>query len=404
MREKERPEWEHPEEHSSSAQPGSRPNEYVWRANTSSDQPPVPPVQEAPSRRSMRVQFIDWEKDAFHVSDNNFTYVQGLGFIPDSPMVYEQKAIRRTAGYAGLAMLFYLALSWLLRLPVGWLLSMLGFDFTVTSDGVVHGSAAMQQIFGMIVYILELGIPTAFLYFALQAPHNMRRMLKAPRKSLLFMSLPMAISVSILSGLCLNIIMNLLSFAGFRAALPETAVPKDHTAFILYLIAMTILPAVLEEFFFRGVLMTAFRRFGDTAALFISALLFALAHANLLQSISAFVMGLVLGYFVMRSGSIWTGVLIHFANNLLSVLVPFVTQYLPGRYQTVALLGFYVLIMIIGILCCVLFARRDNGAFTLMNPKSRLTIPNKVGTAMTSVSVAFFAVLILIQYMMLLFI
>ena len=58
------------------------------------------------------------------------------------------------------------------------------------------------------------------------------------------------------------------------------------------------------------------------AAIGISALLFGLLHGSIYQLLPTFILGLVLGYAVWRSGSLYCSILIHILNNgLIATLV-----------------------------------------------------------------------------------
>jgi sodium transport system permease protein len=96
-------------------------------------------------------------------------------------------------------------------------------------------------------------------------------------------------------------------------------------AWLLVLIA--VIPAVCEEFLFRGAILAGLRtRFTVVAAVALNGLLFGLLHAP--QAIFRFLptawLGIVLAWAVWESRSIWIGVLLHFVNNgailLLTVL------------------------------------------------------------------------------------
>lgn len=82
------------------------------------------------------------------------------------------------------------------------------------------------------------------------------------------------------------------------------------------LIAVT--PAVCEELFFRGLVLSGLRRWGPWAAIGVSALLFGLLHSSIYRLLPTFVLGLVLGYTVWRSGSLYCSMLIHGLNNALA--------------------------------------------------------------------------------------
>ena len=74
-----------------------------------------------------------------------------------------------------------------------------------------------------------------------------------------------------------------------------------------------IVPAVFEEFAFRGVVLNKLRKFGDSYAIIMSAVLFGLMHGNLSQIPFAFILGLVIGFIAVKTNSIIPGILIHFS-------------------------------------------------------------------------------------------
>ena len=86
------------------------------------------------------------------------------------------------------------------------------------------------------------------------------------------------------------------------------------------LLALT--PALCEETFFRGLMLSGLRRWGPWAAIGITALLFGVLHGSIYQLLPTFSLGLILGYTVWRSGSLYCSILIHALNNgLIATLV-----------------------------------------------------------------------------------
>ena len=87
-------------------------------------------------------------------------------------------------------------------------------------------------------------------------------------------------------------------------------------------LVLAFTPALCEEAFFRGMMLSGLRRWGPWAAIGISALLFSLLHGLFSQLLPSFVLGLVLGYTVWRSGSLYCSILIHILNNgLIATLI-----------------------------------------------------------------------------------
>lgn len=86
------------------------------------------------------------------------------------------------------------------------------------------------------------------------------------------------------------------------------------------LIQVCILAPVVEETLMRGFLLGGLAAdYGEGAALVISAVLFALLHFNMVQTLSALVCGMVLGLLYLRTESLFCCVITHMGYNLISL-------------------------------------------------------------------------------------
>lgn len=86
-------------------------------------------------------------------------------------------------------------------------------------------------------------------------------------------------------------------------------------------IQICILAPILEETLMRGFLLGGLTAgYGKGVALLVSALLFALLHLNTVQTLSAFVCGIVLGLVYLHTGSLICCILAHSGYNLLAYL------------------------------------------------------------------------------------
>ena len=85
------------------------------------------------------------------------------------------------------------------------------------------------------------------------------------------------------------------------------------------------MPAIGEEFFFRGVLQRLFSEWFRNAhvAIIVTAFIFSAIHFQFYGFIPRFLLGLFLGYMFYWSGTLWLPIIIHFINNGLAVLVAF---------------------------------------------------------------------------------
>lgn len=87
---------------------------------------------------------------------------------------------------------------------------------------------------------------------------------------------------------------------------------------LLALIGIAILPPLVEEITFRGVLLERFAvKWRVGVAVIVSAVFFGILHAD---PVGAGMFGVVTGLLYLRTGSLWPGIIIHFVNNLVALL------------------------------------------------------------------------------------
>lgn len=98
--------------------------------------------------------------------------------------------------------------------------------------------------------------------------------------------------------------------------------------FILNLMMVAVIPAIGEELFFRGViqkhLTMAFKN--GHLAILVTAIVFSFFHFQFHGFFPRILLGLLFGYLMRWSGSIWIPIIAHFVNNGSAVIVEFLSQ------------------------------------------------------------------------------
>ena len=146
---------------------------------------------------------------------------------------------------------------------------------------------------------------------------------------------------------------------------------------ILMLFTTAVVPAFVEEFLFRGLILSNLLPYGRTTAIFASALLFGVMHQNVEQLLYATVAGLVLGYLYVKTRSIWVCVLLHFVNNFYSVLQTVLLQRLSEMAASAVLGAVQGTIFAVGLLSAILLLLRqpDRRAELLKTGAFELELP-----------------------------
>jgi len=94
---------------------------------------------------------------------------------------------------------------------------------------------------------------------------------------------------------------------------------------LINLLVIAIIPAVCEEFLFRGVILTWFRNIFRNVhvAVFLSAFIFSAIHFQFYGFVPRFLMGLFFGYLFVWTGSIIPCIIAHFINNGTAVIASY---------------------------------------------------------------------------------
>ncbi len=112
---------------------------------------------------------------------------------------------------------------------------------------------------------------------------------------------------------------------------------------------VVVIAPIIEELIFRGIILNGLRKnYSTGTAIFISALLFSLFHLNPWQMPATLVLGLLLGWILIRTRSILLAILGHAINNFLVLLS--VTYYQQINSYAVSLMDNNEKLLISGML------------------------------------------------------
>ena len=116
----------------------------------------------------------------------------------------------------------------------------------------------------------------------------------------------------------------LVNLVGYKTS-TDWPLPIDNGWwFVVNLLGLAILPAIFEELLFRGIILNGLKQHGKWVAIFGSAGLFALLHGNIGQLVYPFMLGIILGYVVYKTGNVLYSIIIHLINNTFSVVYTYI--------------------------------------------------------------------------------
>jgi membrane protease YdiL (CAAX protease family) len=102
--------------------------------------------------------------------------------------------------------------------------------------------------------------------------------------------------------------------------------------YLINLLIIAVLPAVCEEFLFRGVFQRLFIEWtrNKHAGIIIAAVLFSFFHLQFLGFIPRFLLGVYFGYLMLWSNTLWLPIAAHFMNNAFAITFYHFANQAPG--------------------------------------------------------------------------
>ena len=100
-------------------------------------------------------------------------------------------------------------------------------------------------------------------------------------------------------------------------------IPQNLYELAAAIIVIAVIPALFEEFLLRGIVYGVMAEFNSKAALIFTTVMFALLHGNPAGMLGYLFLGVVLVFFLRRTGSLYACMLLHMTNNVTAVLLSY---------------------------------------------------------------------------------
>lgn len=242
------------------------------------------------------------------------------------------------------APLLVLVMYILLALSNGMNLNMLA-----QKDNVFLAVVIMQ----IIIFIIPGLLYCKFRGKGLIASLRFNPVIGAPKLWLTFTSFFVLVSGSAL----IKLILYTIGYRSTEYSLYQSYIPTSVEGFgnVLYIIiAIALMPAVTEEFIFRGIVLGEYTSSGcsKSMAIALSSLLFAMIHFNIYQLPIYLYGGIILAYVTVVTDSVICSIIIHFLNNGFSLL--FESRLLNIIAKTDSIIFIFFILMTVFLLFLIL--------------------------------------------------
>ena len=209
-----------------------------------------------------------------------------------------------------------------------------------------------MNLFSCLIYVVPGAVFITWYYFAFVEKRGIRETLYSHTRRLS----PACFGWIVLLGFAVQHVISLLMaaiYAIMPSAMDQYTEMIDSSGIsqysILWAVSTLILPSIVEEIIFRGLILQYLGRAGARflVANLIQAVLFGVFHMNFVQGIYTALLGFLLGWLAYRYDSILVPMVLHAIFNLFgTVLVDLESRFLPDIVLTLIILGSVPLLVI----------------------------------------------------------
>lgn len=305
------------------------------------------------------------------------TYISGYGFVATDLRMLQEQHLKKNVSTISVAMVGVFLLPTFFLVPVTVVMQTIVNALSKTTNQFVLLTTLAQEMRELILYLLSVLLPICFLRFFLRDVSIRGAIHRLPDKKKWSYAVPLTLTVVALAGAGSQFVNNLLFQFHIVPLTPNNMLPGNNISMAFYLVRVMFLPAVLEEYLFRGLILHSLRRYGDTFAVVLSSAFYGMMQYTVTRNLSGFVFGLVLGYFVLRTGSVLTAIICHLCTGAVSSVIVLAQHFLPSHYELVENILFIV-ILAVSIVSFILLCTRESNAFIMSDTNNTTSTAHKL--------------------------
>ena len=292
-----------------------------------------------------------------------YKYVQYIpyGFTPKT--FEERKGIKKSANLASISLLLVTGFSVLWSLLYITIMISLGFSYNKAYE-IINEPASMQ-VLQILLSSFLFTIPFIIVYKIGGYRISDLVILKKPKKENRLSLFLLGISFCSFANIAVSYMSSLFSSLGINYEVDFGDNPDGFFGFMLSLIATVFVPALVEEFALRGLVLGSLKKYGEGFAILSSSIIFGVMHGNFQQIPFAFLVGLILGFITIKSGSLWIAVAVHGFNNFISIFFDYFMKGIPVQNQNVIYTIYLSVALLLGIVGICLINNSDGTLFKL---------------------------------------
>ena len=311
----------------------------------------------------------------------------------------KRKEIRRIALAMGLSMLSLTVVSFLFSfvyLLFSWVVAKLSLAQTIA----FIENPAMQQVLQVMISSFAFLVPFTLAAKCLGVRIDKTIKFEKPQKGTFLPFVLIGIGFCSFANIAMSLASSIFDLFGVDYSVDFGDSPKGIFGFLLSFIATAIVPALVEEFACRGIMLGLLKKHGAAFAIVVSSIVFGIMHGNFEQIPFAMLVGLILGYIYVKPECFWTCVTVHFANNAISVILTYLEDFIGVNIQNLIYVVYLIVSMLAALIGAMLISKRDEQQFEIEENNDEtetVTLKQKYVWFFTSPAIILFIIVNLLQ-------
>ena len=253
--------------------------------------------------------------------------------------------IQKNNVFAGVNFAFLVIFYVILNFIIGFVL-----NSTLKQGTAIYQSCAML--------ISTIALLTCLLISKKVKKQKMVELFRVKKFNFTYLVFPLLISFGMFFGLgkANDWFIGILSKIGLKVGDVSLSI-NGVGEYILFIFTACLLPALLEECFFRGILLFSLKSSGKIFAVFVSAICFSLYHLNFAQFLYQFIYGAFLGALALACKSVIPSIITHFINNFVVLTLGYLKVNNDIFILPLIIIGCIVLVF--SAICLILKLRKE---------------------------------------------
>ncbi len=271
------------------------------------------------------------------------------------------------------------------------------FDMSLMQADELLNNPVVQQIVQISLSCLMFLLPFTIGAKCLKMRIDALVLFRKPKKGTFLPFLLFGMGFCAFSNIAMSYASSIFQGFGVEYEVNFGENPEGILGFLLSFITTAIVPALVEEFACRGIVLGLLKKYGEGFAIISSSIIFGIMHGNFEQIPFAVMVGLVLGYIYVKTKSIWTCVAVHCINNAISVIFTYLQNIIGVNTENLIYMIYLIFSMIVAIVGILLFAKNTDETYALEKNDEKITNKQKYTWLFTSWAIIVFLVLNIVQ-------